>query len=169
MNLWKIFPILGIAVLLLSGCTKGKPDGIPELYPVSITLTKDGAPVADANIGFTAKTAASGSWSVSGKTDATGVAVISTAQGSWKGDGAPEGEFIVHLTKQAAIEEPELPANMEEDSPEKQAYFAERLKRLEAAAKEIPESLKQPKTSTLTVTVEKGTGATVTFDLTPYK
>lgn len=169
MNQWKKISLLGIALLFITGCGGGKPEGIPALHPVTVTVTKGGTPVTKANIMLIPTTAAKGSWSVSGMTDASGVAIIETAQGSWKSQGAPEGEFQIYITKLAAIEEPEKPADIEGDPAAKEAYFAERLKRLEAAGKEIPKVLTEPKTSPLKITVASGTGASETFDVADYE
>ena len=46
-----------------------------------------------------------------------------------------------------------------------QEYYAERLKRLEEASKEIPKETTQAETSGLAVTVASGTGANETLDI----
>ncbi len=136
------------------GCSGGKPAGIPSLSKVQVTVVKSGTPVKDANVFLVpAVGTASGSWSVSGKTDVQGLAVINTSQGDWSGIGAPEGEYKIYLTKFAQIEEPEMPANMDEDEEAKAAYYAEREKRLKEAGNEIPASMNDAERSGLKVSV----------------
>lgn len=170
MRLAKFVPILLFAVVLCVGCGPKKPDGVPSLFPTTVTIVKSGTPVANANVIFVAgEGTASGSWSVSGITDATGVAKIETSQGDWKAPGAPEGEYKFYITKLAQIEEPEQPADIETNEEAKKNYFAERLKRLEEASKEIPKSLTSTDTSDLSITVASGTGGAETVDVDQYK
>ena len=82
--------------------------------------------------------------------------MIKTSQGDWSGDGAPEGEYKIYLTKFAKIEEPEMPANMDEDEEAKAAYYAEREKRLKEAGNEIPAKMNQAETSGLKISVGSG-------------
>jgi len=166
MNQWKILSVLGVCLLLLPGCTKKKPDGIPPLHPVTVKITKGNDPVVGANVFLVASTGSSGSWSASGVTDTTGLATIETSQGDWKAKGAPEGEFKIYLTKLAKFEEPPPPGS--DDDASKADFYAERLKRLEAASKEIPKSLNSVATSDLKITIVAGTGANEAFDISKY-
>lgn len=59
--------LLLLAICLITGCSSGKDD-VPELAPVSGTITLDGKPLSKANITFEPK---AGSLSV-GMTDDTG-------------------------------------------------------------------------------------------------
>ena len=160
--------MLGVGLLLFTGCGKKKPDGIPPLYPVSVTITKGGTPVAGANVFLVPTSVDFGSWSAAGFTDASGLATIETSQGDWKGKGAPEGEFKIYLTKLAKIEEPERPAG-DDGSVDLADFYAERLRRLEAASKEIPKELTSVATSGLKITVTAGSGADETFDISKYE
>ena len=162
----RITALILFTSLCCVGCGPKKPDGIPKLLPTYVTIVKDSNPVKDANVFLVPGTnAPSGSWSIMGVTDDAGKATIETSQGEWKAPGAPEGEYKVYLTKLAAIEEPEKPTGVEEGGPELQEYYAERLKRLEEASKEIPKEMTQAETSGLTVTVASGTGANETLDI----
>ncbi|MDO4587507.1 MAG: flagellar biosynthetic protein FliO [Planctomycetia bacterium] len=168
MKYGKTLLILAACLVFCFGCGKGKPEGVPDLYPVSITVTKGATPVSEANV-FLVPTSAEGSWSVNGITDANGVAIIKTSQGDWKQSGAPEGEFSIYITKLAKIDEPEKPADIETNEKAKQEYFAERLKRLEAANKEIPKVLTSATTSGLKITVASGSETKETFDISQYE
>jgi len=166
MNQRIVLTVLGVCLLLLPGCRKGKPDGIPPLFPVTVKITKGDTPVTGANVFLVAPTSISGSWSASGVTDASGLATIETSQGDWKAKGAPEGEFKIYLTKLAKFEEPPPPSG--DDDASKADFYAERLKRLEAAGKEIPKSLTTVATSELKISIVAGTGANETFDISKY-
>jgi len=167
MNYWKIM-ILGVCLLFFAGCGTNKPDGIPAIHPVSITITKGTTPVGDAQVLLTATTAASGSWSVSGTTNSSGVATITTSQGEWKEKGAPEGEYKVYITKLAKLDAaPPIDSFKDEESA--RAFAEERNQQLAAITREIPESLTSPATSDLKITVVAKTGAKETFDIGKYK
>lgn len=157
MRYMKLASVLLFVVATCFGCSGGKPDGIPKLEQTKITVVKGGTPVANANVFLVPSLESpSGSWSVAGQTDASGLAIIKTSQGSWSAPGAPEGEYKIYLTKFAQIEEPEMPANMDEDEEAKAAYYAEREKRLKEAGNEIPAKLNQAETSGLKITVGSG-------------
>lgn len=165
----KISALLVLSFALCLGCKSGKPEGIPKLFPASVTLVKSGTPIANANILLVpADGTPSGSWSVAGVTDASGRATLETSQGDWKASGAPQGEYKFYVTKLAQIEEPEKPADIDTNEEAKEAYFAERLKRLEAASKEIPKSLNSAETSNLTLSVAEGAGGSTTVDVDEY-
>ena len=168
MNYRKIM-ILGAGLLLFAGCGTNKPDGIPELHPVSVTVTKEGTPVDDVSIFLVATDAKSGSWSVTGSTNSSGVAAITTSQGEWKAKGAPEGKYKVYLTKTPKVDMEPPPAGGFQDEASAMAYAQERRRKIEAAPRAIPESLTSPKTSDLTITVVAKTGAKETYDIGKYK
>lgn len=159
-----IVPLL--AALFCLGCGPKKPEGIPALSPATVTIVKGSDPVANANVFFVAITAPSGSWSTVGVTDENGVAKMETTQGEWRASGVPEGEYQIYLTKLGKIEEPELPPDVETNPEAKQAYLDERLKRLEAAGKEIPKCLTSNETSDLKISVSGSTAET--FDISQY-
>jgi len=166
---WKI--LLGVGILLFAGCGTKKPDGIPALHPVKVKITKGDKPVVKANVFLVATTATSGSWSVAGLTDVSGVATIETSQGNWKAKGTPEGEYKIYMTKVTGSENWEWGERPAEDASYevKVKYSEEMFKRVEAATKEIPKSLTVPKTSDLKITVVAGKGANETFDISKYE
>ena len=166
MRSMQVAALLLVTALCCCGCGPKKPYGIPKLHPTTVTILKDSAPVVKANVFLVpAEGTVSGSWATRGLTNESGVATIETAQGDWKAPGAPEGQYRVYLTKVAEIEEPEVPADMGSNPEAEEAYYAERLKRLEAANTEIAPNFTSDSTSGLTITVAAGAGASETFDI----
>lgn len=94
--------LLAAVILLLSailsstgGCSKQKrPDGMPPLQPCTISVTQDGKPLEGATIRLYSDDV---KFHVSGKTDASGKAVMLT-HGEFK--GAPESHYKVVVSKE---------------------------------------------------------------------
>jgi hypothetical protein len=88
-------PWLLLPLLALLGCSGGasKDTNLPKTYPVSGTITRNGAPVADASVLFQL---VGGSRSATGMTDASGKYTLSTFTSN---DGAPAGEYKVSVSK----------------------------------------------------------------------
>ena len=70
------------------------PDGMPKLYPVSISVTQEGKPLVDASVSFRYPNNSS-QWAVGGQTDADGKAKLYTNGFP----GAPLGQFDVVIFK----------------------------------------------------------------------
>lgn len=89
-------------VFLTTGCQKedSRPDGMPELHRVSVTILQNGEPLANASIRLIPKEGTS-PWSSGGSTDERGVAVLRT---HGKFEGVPAGSYKMTVTK---IEMPE--------------------------------------------------------------
>ena len=87
-----------VVFTLVSGCHRGpkKPEGLPPLFPLTITLTQDGAPLGSAMV-LLVPESGSPRWGSGGFSDAQGKAVIKT-----HGDfpGAPAGKYKVTVMKQ---------------------------------------------------------------------
>jgi hypothetical protein len=80
------------ALVFVAGCGQKLPDGMPKLYPVTISVTQDGTPLAGANVVLSG----THQWVSVGTTDAQGNAVLYT-QGNYP--GVPEGISKVAVTK----------------------------------------------------------------------
>ena len=94
----KQFPLLCLIVslVLLPGCGQKMPDGMPKLYPVSVSVTQEGKPFADALVSLRASDPSAGTWTIGGTTDANGRVELYT--NGYR--GAPLGKFKVVLVKQ---------------------------------------------------------------------
>jgi len=69
---------------------------MPKLYPVSISVTQEGKPLADAIVSLRYADPSAGTWTVGGRTEANGQAKLYT--NSYP--GAPLGKFKVVLLKE---------------------------------------------------------------------
>ena len=112
-----------LSLITLFGCAKQSvPDGLPKLVPVTLTITQEGTPLADALVSLV-DPGGSIPFVVGGTTDAGGNVVLHT-HGLYK--GAPLGKFKVRVVKTESDPVPPAPAF---DSPEFDAYMKEAAKR----------------------------------------
>lgn len=89
---WVLLPIL----LLSPGCgTKSRPKGLPPLYPTTVEIMQEGAPLEGATVVFYPD-GAQLDFLVSGITQPNGKATLVT-HGEFK--GAPAGKYKVCVTK----------------------------------------------------------------------
>ncbi|EMI17963.1 hypothetical protein RMSM_05108 [Rhodopirellula maiorica SM1] len=96
LNLYLFQSVMMTTVLLINGCGESRPDGMPELYPATVTITQAGNPLSDATVTLYPNDSALRRWTVGGRTDATGTATLTTHT---KYDGAPAGSFKVMVNK----------------------------------------------------------------------
>lgn len=84
------------ALALQMGCNRDtrRPADMPELFPVSITITAEGKPMEGATVTLIGKTRSKYS-SSSAVTDASGVAVLKT----YTFEGVPLGQYVVTVEK----------------------------------------------------------------------
>ena len=102
------YPLMPVVFLLVCvGCSGGnRPKDLPRLFPVTLTITMDDQPLADATVMLYAENTADAKWTIGGQTDATGnVTIVSHGQFH----GAPAGKFKVCVTK----------SEMKESAPER--------------------------------------------------
>jgi hypothetical protein len=130
---------LQIIIVLLScifiGCQSEKqPQGLPDLVPFRLSLTQDGQPLSGASVQLFSPDI---SWSVTGNTDINGTASIVTHGKFW---GAPQGKFKVIVIKN------EIAGNLQEEKRTTPVLIYSL----------VDPVLRNPNTTTLEVTVEKG-------------
>jgi len=92
----KYLALFGLSVfcLVTAGCSNSKPEGLPDLYPVTLKFVQEGAPCADASIILVPQDG--NRWTTGGITDANGVAVFRT-HGQYP--GVPAGKYKVTASK----------------------------------------------------------------------
>jgi len=169
MKLRNTLIVWGISILFVAGCGPQRPEGIPPLYPAKVTVMNGATPIADATVFLVYQGRTSGSWSVNGVTNASGVAEIATSQGEWKSKGVPEGEYKVYITKRPDFEPDPIPDEIKDDSDAIDRFAAEQQKKMDAAPKVIPETLTSPAKSPLTLTVSTSGTAGLTVDVSELK
>ncbi|GHT37143.1 hypothetical protein FACS189427_09750 [Planctomycetales bacterium] len=87
-------PVFGLILfIVLSGCTEQRPDLFPQTFPVTMTVTQEGKPLAEASVSLRASGV---QWSVGGVTGADGkVKLVTNGY-----PGAPAGKYKVVIIKQ---------------------------------------------------------------------
>ena len=91
------FTTLLLTASFIIGCGgHPRPDGMPRLYPASVTVTQEGTPLEGATVTLFSDDPELGRWSPTGVTDASGVAVLHT-NSLYR--GAPLGSFRVTVAK----------------------------------------------------------------------
>ena len=98
-----------IVFAVMPGCSKKpekqKPVDLPELVPCEITVKRDGTPLSGATVRLqsTPSTPSATTWIIAGTTNESGIAKMQTY-----GDfiGAPEGEYIVLISKSDVSDTP---------------------------------------------------------------
>ncbi len=95
---WVMVPLAVATLCAAAGCSK-KPAG-PKCHTVTGTITLRGQPLDGATVLFRAVT---GPYSGAGRTDASGRYSLS----SQFGEGIPEGEYTVTVTKYEEVASPE--------------------------------------------------------------
>ena len=115
--------IILLSLVTFFGCAKQSvPDGLPKLVPVTLTITQEGTPLADAIVSLV-DPSGSIQFTVGGTTDTKGSVVLHT-HGKYK--GAPLGKFKIRVVK---TETDQLPPHLQTApnmrSPEFEAYSRE--------------------------------------------
>ena len=163
----KLF-LLSFLIPLVFGCSEGRPANVPKLEPVTITIFNGDSPIVDAIVGLGWQ-GVPGNWMASGQTDSSGVATIFTQSGSWRGAGAPVGEYKVILSKVPKLEpllSREEVQKLESSNPaEFERHQAREARRLAETPRKIPVVFIALETTPLILTVEDGAGANQIYDV----
>lgn len=141
------FSLLLALAFAIPACTNRDPN-LPELAPVSGTITLDGQPLANTTITFVG-IGTTNSTGCGGATDSSGKYTLRTAH---NGDGAPLGEYKVVISKLKKPDGSDFPL----DSP---------VGPIDAGADEsLPPKYSDAEKTELTATVPAG-GGTIDFAL----
>lgn len=104
----KLTPHVVVCLLFVFGCAKEEPPpDVPELIPVSGTVTLDGKPVEGAVVLFIPT--GSTNFSALGATDAEGKYKLQTRTGQQLRDGVPAGEYRVAVSRMVKPDGSPLP------------------------------------------------------------
>ena len=162
--------LLCASVLALTGCEKA-PAGFPKVYPVEITVLDTGEPLDMATVVLNPKEGTEvGSFTSAGSTTDKGVAVIKTMWGTYAAKGAPEGAYIVSITRDVVPEETMTPDELAELTPD--ALYTHKAELRETVADQIervPVDLRFPGSSPIEITVGTTGTSTLTVDINDYR
>ncbi len=101
--------LLVLSAIIIFGLTSGcgrdrRPDGMPDIYPCSVYVTQENQPLENADVILISDDPGMNSWSIAGKTDAAGKAMLKT---HGKFNGAPVGSYTVLISKDELVPEGE--------------------------------------------------------------
>jgi hypothetical protein len=159
----------GVLLPLSFGCT-GKPPELRNLSPVTITVVKDGQPIEGVEVSLYPRQPL-GIWGCGGRTNSSGIAVMTTTLQTHYAPGARAGMYAVVLNKQM-----ELPAELVPSALEKEKALPEnelaslRAKRTEFLKKNrlIPAVFESAETTPIEIIVTEKTPATLTVDVAKH-
>ncbi|MDD3586188.1 MAG: hypothetical protein PHQ75_03305 [Thermoguttaceae bacterium] len=145
--------LCALAMTALTACGPKVPAGMPKTVPCYVTVVNGAQPIEGAQI-ILYSAGEGGSLTVCGTTNSTGRADISTILASYVAKGAPEGEYIVTIHKEAAVEHTKSPEELEKMSPpEAEKYEREMQKKRDAMPRIVPKEYTAKETSDLKTTI----------------
>ena len=102
---------LAAFTVIVAGCGgEKKPEGLPPLTPLTVTITQTGTPLEKASVRFIETVSDKGAqkWSVSGVTDDKGEAIMKTHGFP----GVPVGSYKVVVSKEEIVYDNGTPPNV---------------------------------------------------------
>lgn len=115
----------GLLTIGICGCGEPLPEGMPELYPTTITITQDGEKLAGATVSLFPEDPALTRWPVGGITDDNGTATLVTYG---KYQGAPAGKYKVMVNKTVSEGDPIPEPPAQDASPAERAAYDRAIK-----------------------------------------
>lgn len=164
----RLFALLCLClIVVMSGCGEKAPDGFPKIFPCQITVTDGGTPIDGVAVKLTPDQPMN-NITVYGTTDASGKVAVTTLQGTFGKEGAPEGGYTVTLTKFNPVEVKELSDDeFYKMSAQERATRSAAAKKEREAARVVPEVLSKA-TSPLKLTVDSS-GGNLEVDINEYR
>ncbi len=157
------------AIPWVVGCGPARPKEMPETAPCSVSVLKDGQPVADVVVSLY-REEGNGSMLIEGTTNSSGVAKIKTRWGAYMTNGVPVGTLKVTIDKYVAV--PDETVTAEESAmwtPQQSAKYERERQALIDSLRVIPKTIADVTLTPLTVSVAPSTGATLEVELSDYK
>lgn len=153
---------------MASGCPSGRPDGMPKVYPCKVIVKNGIEAVSDAQIVLDSEPSIPNIM-ISGMTDASGVAEISTILGIYMQKGAPEGTFTVTILKSTPMVHTKTQEEQAQMTPpEADAYYKKVQADTAKMPKLVPEKLANPDQSPLKIEITNK-GGNLDVNLAEYK
>ena len=157
-----IFALILAVEMLSVGCNKTPlPEGMPKLYPTTLTFTLDGKPLEGAIIscypgilGF--------NWPIGGTTNAQGKIDLFTAG---KFQGAPEGDLTICVKKMRTEEGPSAANKPEKMTLDEQIALSKKMAEERKFFYIVGPQYEAKESSPLKVTITKGKNAPAAFDI----
>jgi len=157
--------LFSLVLLCVVGCSRQKlPDGMPKPYPVTMTVTQDGKPLADAMVLLSH---VDGQWPAQGVSDSNGV--IKTFYTNSKYPGVVAGQFKVCVRKVEKVyaidpkDIPPEPTDLQEKYAWRMKYQENRIPPKEYDLVET--NYADPKTTPLELEVSSDKKNNPTFDV----
>ncbi|WP_442507783.1 carboxypeptidase regulatory-like domain-containing protein [Novipirellula sp. SH528] len=89
--------VAALLFVVACGCSgESAPDGLPDLYPTTLTIHQSGSPLVGASVQLVSTDPVLGKWVSGGSTNDKGEVVVMT-HGNF--EGAPAGKFKVTVNK----------------------------------------------------------------------
>ncbi|MDR1964152.1 MAG: hypothetical protein LBQ50_10270 [Planctomycetaceae bacterium] len=142
-------------MFLLTGCgseKRAKPAGLPDLVPCVLTFVQEGTPIEGASI-ILRSSDPSFKWGVGGSTDAKGEVKLQT-NGFY--DGAPEGDYVITVSKIFSTGPPAPDSATLPKSEEEQNKVYSEIRKKTKQMKVVDPKFEQNETTPLKVTITKG-------------
>ena len=152
-----LIPLFLVGLVFLVGCGKKAPDGFPKTYSTTVKITLDGKPFQNASISFHPESG-SNRWSVAGRTDSNGNAAMTTFQGDYRANGAPEGSYKLTVGKEAIYPDWNEEKIEVKSAADALAAKAQSQRKKKTAVHEIPTELANVKQSNTVVEVTASGG-----------
>ena len=164
-----LFVSVCVIFLLLAGCSKTPPPGLPPLKGCTIRIMDGQTPMSGIAVSLQRKEG-QGSWSLGGMTDSAGMAKAKTIIASYEGNGVPTGTYHVWLSEKL-----DFPKELNRTVDEMMALTGKELESFTAkreafikANRRIPDILTDPDKSPLELNVSES-GGTLEIDIAKYR
>ncbi|QDS95209.1 hypothetical protein FF011L_40020 [Roseimaritima multifibrata] len=152
-----------MACLMTLGCGELRPDGFPDLYPVTLVVTQDGEPLADAMVSLYPENSSLTRWPVGGMSDASGNVELVTYG---KYEGVPAGIFKVMVNKTVHEGDPIPESPAADASPAERAAYDRAIKTgSRESFQVVQKEFRTADKTSLTVTVSPDAENSYTLDV----
>ncbi|MGL4594270.1 MAG: hypothetical protein ACRCUY_06030 [Thermoguttaceae bacterium] len=162
------FILLAILPMLLTMSCNKAPDGMPKIYPCSVSVVNDSGPVEGAIIMLFPETEI-GDIVSTGTTDKNGIAKIATMYQLYTQNGAPEGDYKITIQKEPFLAHTKTPEELVRmDRTELESYTKEYRAKFNVLPKIVPEKLTKHNSTPLKLSITP-VGGRLDVDLSQYK
>ncbi len=145
--------LFALAFFTIVGCGKSVPKDMPKTVPFKIKVVDGSKGIADVQVVMDGQ---SGSGSLAGKTDSSGVAVMSTTYKNYTAKGVPTGDYKVRCIKNPTVDHWKSEDERNKMTPgEMDQYYGEWQKKCDELPREVPKILEDFDKCPVTMTVSE--------------